>query len=100
MLESIELDKEYDGSKELPLDGVFIEIGTVPSTYFLEGLNLNLTKNNEIIVDKFCKTNAEGVYAAGDITDTPLRQLVTACGQGSIAALSAFKYILKKKRSQ
>ena len=100
MLESIELDKEYDGSKELPLDGVFIEIGTVPSTYFLEELNLNLTKNNEIIVDKFCQTNTEGVYAAGDITDTPLRQLVTACGQGSIAALSAFKYILKKKRSQ
>ena len=100
MLESIEFDKEYNGSKELNVDGVFIEIGTVPLTYFLEGLNINMTKSNEIIVDKYCHTNVEGIYAAGDITDTPLRQLVTACGQGSIAALSAFKYILKKKRGQ
>ncbi|MCK5477178.1 MAG: FAD-dependent oxidoreductase [Candidatus Aenigmarchaeota archaeon] len=100
MLESIELDKEYNGSKEISVKGVFVEIGSVPSTYFLDKLNINLTKKNEIIVDKCCKTNISGLFAAGDVTDTPLRQLVTACGQGAIAALSAYKYILRKKRSE
>ncbi|RLG13413.1 MAG: hypothetical protein DRN66_04215 [Candidatus Nanohalarchaeota archaeon] len=99
LLESIELDREYNGSKKLDVEGVFIEIGAVPSIYFLDDLDLKLTEKKEIKVDKYCNTNIEGLYAAGDVTDTPLRQLVTACGQGAIAALSAYKYILKNKHS-
>ena len=99
-LESIELDNIYKESKILNIDGIFVEIGAEPSVYFAEDLNLELSKNKEIIVDKFCNTNIKGVYAAGDITDTPFRQLITACGQGAIAALSAYKYILKKKKQK
>ncbi|MFC1732845.1 NAD(P)/FAD-dependent oxidoreductase [candidate division KSB1 bacterium] len=90
------LDKEYNGSKEFNLDGLFIEAGSVPSTILAEQLDVDLDDGGLIIVDKEKKTNVEGVYAAGDMTNTAMRQAITAAADGAIAALAAYKHIKKK----
>ncbi len=91
------LDKPYNGITEFPLDGLFIEIGSVPSTLIAEQLGVKLDNNNFILVDREKRTNVEGVYAAGDGTDTPMRQAVTAASDGAIAAFSAYQHLKKKK---
>src|SRR6476620_6936900 len=58
---------------------------------------LNFTEPNEIIVDKYCATSRQGIFAAGDVTDVPYKQAVISAGQGSIAALSAYNFIQKLK---
>ena len=90
-------DKPYNGSKEFKLDGLFIEVGSVPSTILAEQLGVKLDDNKNIIVDRERRTNVEGVYAGGDITDTPMRQAITAAADGAVAALSAYQHIKKKK---
>ncbi|MFA5953517.1 MAG: FAD-dependent oxidoreductase [Candidatus Pacearchaeota archaeon] len=75
--------------KELKLDGVFIEIGSVPNIKLAEELNLKL-ENLSIKVDKEKRTNVKGVYAIGDVTDTPFKQILTAQADGAIAANSAY----------
>ncbi len=82
-------------------DGAFIFIGYAPNTEFLKGL-VNLNKWGEIIVDSNMATNIEGVYAAGDSTAKRYRQVTTAVGDGTIAALAASAYIndLKVKQKQ
>ncbi len=74
--------------KDLKVDGLFIEIGSVPNTKLSEKLGLKL-KGSSIITDKKQRTNVEGIFAAGDVTDTPLKQIITACGEGAIATASA-----------
>ena len=87
------------GGKEerLELDGLFIEIGYVPSSAIAKNLGVKLD-NNFIKVNNKMETNIEGVFAAGDITTGSggLRQIVTACAEGAIAATSAFKYLKSK----
>lgn len=79
-----------DGS-ELKVDGVFIDIGAKPSLgLFIFNFEL---ENDHIKVDKDMKTNIEGVFAAGDITNIVFRQAITAAGDGAIAAHSAYKYL-------
>jgi thioredoxin reductase (NADPH) len=80
--------------KEMELDGLFIEIGYVPSTTLVQNLGVELDKNF-IKVNEKMETNVEGVFAAGDITTGSggLRQIVTACAECAIAAISAFKYL-------
>jgi len=85
-LEGVKLN---DG-KELELDGLFIEIGNIPNTYLAEKLGVKLDCEN-IIVDKKQKTNVEGVFAAGDVTNNPLKQIITACGEGAVAANTIYK---------
>jgi len=82
-------------------DGAFIFIGYVPNTEFLKGL-VSLNQWGEIIVDSNMSTNIEGVYAAGDSTAKRYRQVTTAVGDGTIAALAASAYIndLKVKQKQ
>ncbi|MCF7908467.1 MAG: FAD-dependent oxidoreductase [Candidatus Omnitrophica bacterium] len=75
----------------LELEGVFIEVGLAPNVGFAGILKKN--QKGEIIVDQNNKTNIEGVFAAGDVTDVPEKQIIIACGEGSKACLSAFKYI-------
>ncbi|MFO8016560.1 MAG: FAD-dependent oxidoreductase [Candidatus Woesearchaeota archaeon] len=91
------LDKPYNGSAEFPLDGLFIEIGSIPSTHLAEQLGVKIDSSNFIEIDREKKTSVEGVYAAGDCTDTPMRQAVTAASDGAIAAFSAYQHIKKKK---
>lgn len=77
---------------EIKCDGVFIYVGMIPNTEFLAG-KVALDKYGCIIVDDSKKTNVEGVYAAGDATHSIVKQVVTAAGDGAIAAVSAEKYI-------
>ncbi len=79
----------------LPVDGVFIYIGTTPNTEFVKDL-IELDEEGYIIVNDKMETNVPGIYAAGDIRVSPLRQVVTAASDGAIAASSAQKYIEAK----
>jgi len=81
--------------KEMPMEGVFIQVGQIPSTTLAKELNLKLNEKKSIITDKEMATNVPGVYAVGDIRDTPLKQIVTAAGDGATAAFSVFKYLKK-----
>jgi len=76
------------------LAGVFVQIGLVPNTEFLRG-TLELSKYGEIIIDDKCATSQPGVYAAGDVTTVPFKQIVIAAGEGSKAALSAFDHLIR-----
>jgi len=76
------------------LEGVFVQIGLVPNTEFLRG-TLELTKFGEIVVDAKGHTNVPGVFAAGDCTTVPYKQIVIAAGAGATAALSAFDHLIR-----
>lgn len=94
-LEKIKLNS----NKEIKLDGLFIEIGGMPNTKLAEELNLEL-KNGSIIVDKNQKTNVDGVFAAGDVTDRPFKQIITAAGDGATACYIAYKELEKEKSNK
>lgn len=81
--------------KELNLQGIFIEIGLIPNSEFAKGFVLQ-NKLGEIVVDCSCQTNVPGVFAAGDVTTVPDKQISIAIGEGSKSALSAYKYLLTK----
>ncbi|MBN1792802.1 FAD-dependent oxidoreductase [Candidatus Woesearchaeota archaeon] len=95
-LESVIIDKEYKGARELKLDGVFVEVGGLPTSALASALGCELGKTGEILVNNQCETKVKGLYAAGDVTNTPLRQGIVAAGQGAIAATSAYKYLSGK----
>ncbi len=78
----------------VPLEGVFVQIGLVPNTEFLRG-SVELSKFGEIIVDAKGATNVPGVFAAGDATTVPYKQIVIAAGDGAKAALSAFDHLIR-----
>lgn len=82
--------------KDLKIDGVFVEIGSVPNTELVKEL-LKLNKEGKIEIDKFCQTSQKGIFACGDITDIPYEQIVIAAGEGAKAAISAFNHLAKKK---
>jgi len=97
-LTSVELDKEFNGSTNLKLDGVFIAIGHIMLSVIPEQLGVQLNAKKEIIINhKDSSTNIEGVYAAGDITDKPFKQLITGVGDGVTAAYSVYEYLGKFK---
>lgn len=85
-LEAVKLNN----GKELKLDGLFVEIGSVPGVKLGRELGIELERNY-IKVDKKQRTNINGVFAAGDVTNSPLKQIIVACGQGAIAASSAYE---------
>ena len=81
---------------EIPSDGVFIYVGTDPNAQFLHG-EIETDERGYILTDHRLQTNIEGVYAAGDIRNTPLRQVATAVGDGALAAVEVEKYISENK---
>ena len=87
--------KNKDAEKELAVEGVFVEIGLIPNSTFAKNVEKN-TKN-EINIDLFNQTNILGIFAAGDVTNVPEKQIIIAAGEGSKAALSAFRYLAQKK---
>jgi len=91
------LDKEYNGSSELELDAVFVEIGRVPKSEIAKNLGVELNDKGEIKTDKGAKTNIEGIYAAGDVTDAEFKQAIISSAEGVLAAYSAYEYLEKKK---
>lgn len=76
------------------LAGVFVQIGLVPNTEFLKG-TVELSRFGEIIIDAKCHTSVPGIFAAGDVTTVPYKQIVIAAGEGSKAALSAFDHLIR-----
>ncbi|TVT20765.1 alkyl hydroperoxide reductase subunit F [Amycolatopsis rhizosphaerae] len=78
----------------LALEGVFVQIGLLPNTEWLEG-TIELTNRGEIVIDERGATSVPGVFAAGDCTTSPYKQIVTAMGSGSTAALSAFDHLIR-----
>jgi NADH-dependent peroxiredoxin subunit F len=94
-VESVTLrDRKSGREKEIQAQGIFIEIGLVPNTGFVKDI-LELNQTGEIIVDCACNTSSEGIFAAGDVTSVPFKQIINAGGEGAKAALSACEYILK-----
>lgn len=75
---------------KVDLDGIFIQIGLIPNSGFLKE-TVELTKFGEIVVDNKGRTSAKGIYAAGDVTTTPYKQIIIAMGEGAKAALAAFE---------
>jgi len=80
--------------KHVTLDGIFVQIGLVPNTEWLKG-TLELSRHGEIIVDARGQTSLPGVFAAGDVTTVPFKQIVIAVGEGAKAALSAFDHLIR-----
>ena len=78
----------------VPLEGVFVQIGLVPNTEWLKG-TVELSKFGEIVIDAKGHTNVPGVFAAGDCTTVPYKQIVIAAGAGATAALSAFDHLIR-----
>ena len=96
-LESVELlDKKSGEMKTLAVDGIFVNIGVEPNTQLFKG-QLNFSESGRIIAGEDCKTNIEGVFAAGDVREKQIRQLTTAAADGTTAALLAEKYLSSKK---
>ncbi len=92
-LEGLELDKPYNNSKVLPVDGLFVEIGLVPQTDLFKTLGGEVNDLGYAIVKADMSTNVPGVYVAGDSTTASnnFHQIVTACGEGAIAAEAVYK---------
>ncbi|MEK6895023.1 MAG: FAD-dependent oxidoreductase [Nanoarchaeota archaeon] len=92
------LDKHYKGQKELAVDGLFVAIGHIVLSELAERLGVKVDKKKEIIINhKTSETNVPGVFAAGDVTDKPFKQLITGVADGCTAAYSAYEYISKEK---
>lgn len=87
-----EVGKEQTHS--LSVEGVFIEVGSLPATDYLKGF-VKLNKNGEVVINSENMTSVEGIYAAGDITDIPEKQIVIAAGEGAKAAICAAKYLAR-----
>lgn len=87
-------DRTADEVHTLPLEGIFVQIGLVPNTEWLNGA-LAMTNRGEIEIDSHLATSLPGVFAAGDVTTVPYKQIVIAMGEGSKAALSAFDYLIR-----
>ncbi|MDO9148014.1 MAG: alkyl hydroperoxide reductase subunit F [Hydrogenophaga sp.] len=88
-------DRVTGADHHVALEGVFVQIGLVPNTEFLKG-TVELSRFGEIVVDAKGHTNVPGVFAAGDCTTVPYKQIVIAAGEGSKAALSAFDYLIRQ----
>ena len=93
-------DRKEGGSHDVALDGVFVQIGLVPNTEWLRSSDLALTKHGEIGIDARGATNLPGIYAAGDVTNVPYKQIVIAMGEGSKAALTAFDYLIRTEPAE
>ena len=88
---------ELDNSERMEMDGLFIEIGSIPNSDLAEELNIELTEDGYIKTDRERRTNVQGVYAAGDVIDSPLKQAITAAGQGSEAASTTYEELKKEE---
>lgn len=89
-------NKNTNQETSLLIDGLFIYVGSVPNTQFLKN-KLQLDESGYIIADKSLMTSEEGIFAAGDVRASSLKQVATAVGDGALAAISAQKYLAKLK---
>mgnify|MGYP001606153353 CR=1 FL=1 len=87
-------DRATGEARHIELEGVFVQIGLVPNTEWLKG-TVALSQHGEIVIDAKGSTNVPGVFAAGDVTTVPYKQIIIATGEGAKAALSAFDYLIR-----
>lgn len=87
-------DRTSDEMHEIELEGIFVQIGLLPNSEWLKG-TLELSRFGEIIVDAKGQTSIPGVFAAGDVTTVPYKQIVIAVGEGAKASLSAFDHLIR-----
>jgi alkyl hydroperoxide reductase subunit F len=88
-------DRATGESKSVALEGVFVQIGLVPNSEWLKG-TMELTRHGEIVVDPRGQTSVPGVFAAGDVTTVPFKQIIIATGDGAKAALGAFDHLIRQ----
>lgn len=86
-------DRSTGDTHERDLAGVFVQIGLVPNSAFVKGF-VDLNRFGEIEIDERCRTDRKGIFACGDVTTVPFKQINIAMGEGSKAALSAFEYLV------
>ena len=86
------INKETSQERVIDADGIFIEIGNLPSNYLVKEL-VTLNQQGEVVVDEKNMTSLPGLYAAGDVTQMPYKQIVIAVADGAKAALAANEYI-------
>ncbi|PNH94759.1 alkyl hydroperoxide reductase subunit F [Vibrio diazotrophicus] len=90
-------DRNTDEIKEIELSGIFVQIGLVPNTEWLKDSDVELSARGEIEVGSRGETSMEGVFAAGDATTVPYKQIIIAMGEGAKASLGAFDYLIRKQ---
>jgi alkyl hydroperoxide reductase subunit F len=88
-------DRVSGEEKRVDLEGVFVQIGLVPNTEWLKG-SVELSRHGEIVVDARGQTSVPGVFAAGDATTVPFKQIIIAAGDGAKAALGAFDHLIRQ----
>lgn len=97
-VEGVILDKSYKGKKELKLDAVFVAIGHEILSELAVKLGVKVNEKKEIIINhKTSETNVKGIYAAGDVTDKPFKQLITGVADACTAAYSAYEFLGREK---
>ena len=98
VLENIVLDKPYEKQKKIIVQGVFVEIGTIPQSLLIDQLSLETDEGGYIKVPSDQTTSHPRVWAAGDITNGSdnLRQIITACSEGAVAATNIFEFLQRK----
>ncbi|MEG3080328.1 alkyl hydroperoxide reductase subunit F [Halomonas sp. 5021] len=88
-------DRTNDEIKHVALEGIFVQIGLVPNTEWLKDSPIEMSPRGEIIVDAHGMTSVPGIFAAGDVTTVPYKQIVIAMGEGAKASLGAFDYLIR-----
>jgi alkyl hydroperoxide reductase subunit F len=88
-------DRATDEIKTVELAGIFVQIGLLPNTDFLKASKVELSNRGEIVINERNETSVKGVFAAGDCTTVPYKQIIIATGEGAKASLSAFDYIIR-----
>ena len=83
----------FDNGHEFEVDGVFIEIGSIPNSELAKKIGVETNEKGEIIINRKSETNFPGIFAAGDVADAPFKQAITGVSEGVIAAYSAFDYV-------
>ena len=83
----------FDNGKEFKVDGVFIEIGSVPNSDLAKRIGVEINEKGEIKINRKSETNIPGIFAAGDVADAPFKQAITGVSEGVVAAYSAFDYV-------
>lgn len=86
-------DRHHGEIRSLELDGIFVQIGLVPNSGFIKEV-VETNRHGEIIIDEKCRTNVPGIYAAGDVTNVPFKQIIIAMGEGAKAGLTSFEDIM------
>ncbi|BEV71191.1 hypothetical protein THUN1379_06730 [Paludibacterium sp. THUN1379] len=89
-------DRVTEQDHTVELEGIFVQIGLLPNNDWLKG-SIELSPRGEIVVDERGQTSAPGIFAAGDATTVPFKQIIIAMGEGAKASLAAFDYLIRQQ---